>query len=161
LIGYYRENHNFLEKEVVSALASNLKKLKILGLYCPIDDENTYDDLIYIKNLKELLIDGATVEKSMLVKWSEWSFPHLESLELPVYTENDKIDDGLIPLIKKLPHLRCLDLHGSGITDCCLEAIASSCPLLRELDLSLCKKITRNGVQTIIDSCTLLKRLNI
>jgi len=62
-------------------------------------------------------------------------------------------------LIKQQTNLRRLDLENIQIPDSYLIEIAKSCPLLIDLNLSFCYKITVSGVQAIVDGCPMLKRL--
>lgn len=54
-------------------------------------------------------------------------------------------EDGVILMLQKLPRLRVLDLCGLAVVgDSTLQALATSCPLLEDLDVT-CTSITEQG----------------
>ncbi|RRT44688.1 hypothetical protein B296_00048469, partial [Ensete ventricosum] len=59
--------------------------------------------------------------------------------------------------IKRLSNLEVLDLHAAHVTDAALRRVVAACPLLRSLDLRLCRKLRR----IVITANSRLTRLTI
>ncbi|KAL2936170.1 F-box/LRR-repeat protein 4 [Bienertia sinuspersici] len=58
------------------------------------------------------------------------------------------------------PQIRALALSSNKtLSNDCLEKIASSCPNLELLDVSVCPSITRKGIGEIVRNCTRLRQL--
>ncbi|VDL95627.1 unnamed protein product [Schistocephalus solidus] len=71
--------------------------------------------------------------------------PFLEEIVLANMSSITK-EDGVVTMLHGLPRLRVLDLCGlSVVGDDTLQALAASCPLLEELDVS-CTSVTEKGL---------------
>jgi hypothetical protein len=70
-------------------------------------------------------------------------------------------DSAMIPFIKTHSHIRGLFLVECAITDETLEAIASYLPLLHNLELSFCSRLTSRGVRHLINKCNHLTLLGL
>ncbi|KER26889.1 hypothetical protein T265_05946 [Opisthorchis viverrini] len=71
--------------------------------------------------------------------------PHLEEVVL-ANMHSLKHEAGIAQMLRRLPRLRVLDLCGLGaVGDLTMEALASGCPQLEELDVS-CTSVTQKGL---------------
>lgn len=70
-------------------------------------------------------------------------------------------DDTIIPFIKTHPNIRGLFLLECAITDATLETISSHLPLLHNLDMSFCPRLTPSGVRRLIHDCPNLRLLGL
>ncbi|KAI8353641.1 hypothetical protein EDC96DRAFT_517140 [Choanephora cucurbitarum] len=70
-------------------------------------------------------------------------------------------DSAIIPFVKSHPNIRGLFLLECAITDQSLDAIATYLPLLHNLDLSFCRRLTTNGVRRLINCCQNLRLLGL
>ncbi|CEP10173.1 hypothetical protein [Parasitella parasitica] len=70
-------------------------------------------------------------------------------------------DNAIIPFVKAHGRIRGLFLLECAITDQTLEAISDALPLLHNLDLSFCRRLTSNGVRHLVSHCTNLRLLGL
>ncbi|EPB90300.1 hypothetical protein HMPREF1544_02825 [Mucor circinelloides 1006PhL] len=70
-------------------------------------------------------------------------------------------DSAIIPFVKAHGNIRGLFLLECAITDLTLEAISVALPLLHNLDLSFCRRLTPYGVRHLISHCSNLRLLGL
>ncbi|RCI00867.1 F-box and leucine-rich repeat protein 4 [Rhizopus stolonifer] len=84
---------------------------------------------------------------------------HLQDFSL---TGGAVIEDiAIIPFVRTHPNIRGLFLLECAITDHTLDAIATHLPLLHNLDLSFCRRLTAQGVRRLISNCHNLRLLGL
>jgi len=112
-----------------------------------------------LTNLKEFGFSGGSVENFQLCGWNGEFSSRLEIIKMPhsFYA----INTGLGAMIKNTPRLRYLEMGSASVSEHTLRLIAACCPDLCELELVRCEKITRLGLQAIINACRRLKRLQL
>ncbi|CAH8531002.1 unnamed protein product [Dicrocoelium dendriticum] len=77
--------------------------------------------------------------------------PHLEEVVL-ANMRSLKHEAGIAQMLRRLPRLRVLDLCGlAAVGDLTMEALATCCPCLEELDVS-CTSITHKGLSYLIET---------
>ncbi|KAI8642808.1 hypothetical protein BD408DRAFT_415969 [Parasitella parasitica] len=70
-------------------------------------------------------------------------------------------DNAIIPFVKSHGKIHGLFLLECAITDQTLEAIPAALPLLHNLDLSFCRRLTSSGVRHLVRDCSNLKLLGL
>jgi hypothetical protein len=85
--------------------------------------------------------------------------PNLQDFSITGSTIID--DSAMIPFIKTHGNIRGLFLLECAITDETLEAIAHHLPLLHNLEVSFCTRLTSRGVRHLINHCSRLALLGL
>ncbi len=83
-------------------------------------------------------------------------------VDLDLSKQTDIQDADLIPLLKKNPYIKFLNLEGcEHLTDAVLQILPERFENLQELNLSGCKQITEAGLECIAENASKLKRLTL
>eukprot|EP00455_Lapot_gusevi_P031415 TRINITY_DN3404_c0_g5_i3.p1 TRINITY_DN3404_c0_g5~~TRINITY_DN3404_c0_g5_i3.p1 ORF type:complete len:290 (+),score=23.61 TRINITY_DN3404_c0_g5_i3:124-993(+) len=107
---------------------------------------------------KHLIINSRWLTNNKLIAFQHWNCVNsARFLKCPSVS-----NQGLIPFFQRTrDSLRHLTLTGcsSNINDTTLYSLATSCPSLLTLDLSMCSSITNDGVCRLVASCPDLQQL--
>ncbi|KAI9484172.1 MAG: hypothetical protein EXX96DRAFT_561156 [Benjaminiella poitrasii] len=127
--------------------------------------KETAYDLGCLKHLTHLnLVCCNTVSKEFIqhITTTANETPCLANLQDFSITGGTLLDDGaIIPFVKTHAQLRGLFLLECAITDQTLDAIGAHLPLLHNLDLSFCHRLTPNGVRQLVRQCKNLRLLGL
>lgn len=105
--------------------------------------------VLHCRQVEHLDLSGCNMTNTG-VSLIAFHFPHLHTLSLRKCQNIN--DEGLLDIPRHLTGLVRLNLSGTSVSDNVLRELAVHCPLLKELELTDCKLVTKAGVQHIIAS---------
>lgn len=112
--------------------------------------------LAYIVSLRDLaVIDAKALKDSHLHQ----IFKNIQLSKLSVAGCSNVGDDGIQCIAHSLGDIRCLDISETLVTDKGMKIIAESCPLIEELNTSLCRSVTDVGLAEVARQCPNLNKL--
>lgn len=143
---------DFPDEYLINNMIHRLKKKKKLN-------SSSFRQLL-VPTLQHLNLDNVYLTESTLR--SVWkSCPHLRHLSLKDcgYLMTDNLMEQLV---KKLPHLECLNLCAcKHLTDRSMKALSRSSQNLKELNLSWIKTISESAIINLVRNCPKLEHLDI
>ncbi|XP_004537174.1 F-box/LRR-repeat protein 7 [Ceratitis capitata] len=145
--------------ELFTEMVKYCKQLEVLKTSCP---EFPYSCVAILPNLKELVlseyIPGATTQIVLLQELVANKAKQLEVLE--IYSENS-LNFEHVSLISKLKHLKVLNVANNQVVNDDALVKFGKLKQLEVLTIRRCVSITNQGVLKLLQSCSLLYRLNV
>ncbi|GLT50130.1 hypothetical protein SLA2020_236380 [Shorea laevis] len=128
------------------------------------DDDSTARLVRHAYSLKELDISrsrwGCQITDDGLYKISlAKCVSNLTSISL--WGMTGITDKGVVQLISRANSLQHLNVGGTFITDESLQTIADSCPLLKSIFLWSCRHVTESGLLILVSKCHKLESINV
>lgn len=125
------------------AQLAKLPKLQTLWLEDTSTADSTIPYITKIKTLKELELVGTSVTINGIKSLSR--LPNLVHLKY----RGQSIDPSWVPILARFPKLIMLGFSSTNIDDATLAALAKQMPLVENIDLENCKKVTDQGLLSV------------